>query len=185
MEGGGGDAAAEGKRNPRCYMDVSIGGEMEGRIVVELFADVVPRTAENFRALCTGEQGVGPHTGVPLHFKVLKGMGVVRSIEHTPVGVADCPTVDVVIADCGELPEGADDGVSNFFKDGDLYPDWPNDLDDKPSEIADRRDQERKAYSRMFQTYVKSVVTNETFEHFNFAVLLFSLALVLVDWPLR
>ncbi|URE38643.1 Dienelactone hydrolase family [Musa troglodytarum] len=134
MEGGGGDAAAEGKRNPRCYMDVSIGGEMEGRIVVELFADVVPRTAENFRALCTGEQGVGPHTGVPLHFKVLKGMGVVRSIEHTPVGVADCPTVDVVIADCGELPEGADDGVSNFFKDGDLYPDWPNDLDDKPSE---------------------------------------------------
>ncbi|RWW26903.1 hypothetical protein GW17_00008690 [Ensete ventricosum] len=170
MEGGGGDAAVEGKRNPRCFMDVSIGGEMEGRIVVELFADVVPRTAENFRALCTGEKGVGPHTGVPLHFKVtpsclahtlafrpiaaphfvsmcsdgkhvvfgkvLKGMGVVRSIEHTPVGDADCPTVDVVIADCGELPEGADDGVSNFFKDGDLYPDWPNDLDDKPSEAC-------------------------------------------------
>ncbi|XP_064936151.1 peptidyl-prolyl cis-trans isomerase CYP40 isoform X2 [Musa acuminata AAA Group] len=68
--------------------------------------------------------------------KVLKGMGVVRSIEHTPVGDADCPTVDVVISDCGELPEGADDGVSNFFKDGDLYPDWPNDLDDKPTEVS-------------------------------------------------
>ncbi|CAL9091680.1 unnamed protein product [Musa textilis] len=199
-------------------MDVTIGGDMEGRIVVELFAGVVPRTADNFRALCTGEKGVGPNTGVPLHLKgscfhrvikgfmiqggdisagdgtggesiyglkfedenfalkherkgmlsmansgpntngsqffitttrtphldgkhvvfgkVLKGMGVVRSVEHTPVGDADCPTVDVVIADCGELPEGADDGVSNFFRDGDFYADWPIDLDDKPSEVS-------------------------------------------------
>lgn len=55
---------------PRCYLDISIGGELEGRIVVELFSDVVPKTAENFRALCTGEKGIGPNTGVPLHFKV-------------------------------------------------------------------------------------------------------------------
>ncbi|KAG6478198.1 hypothetical protein ZIOFF_061632 [Zingiber officinale] len=269
---------AEAISNPRCYLDISIGGEVEGRIVVELFADVVPRTANNFRALCTGEKGVGPAADVPLHFKwslwgvleysdamksssfiavfslkettdaeivyfkleyealvllkfcnsthraprldtfgscfhrvikgfmiqggdisagdgtggesiyglkfedenfvmkherkgmlsmansgpntngsqffitttrtthldgkhvvfgkVLKGMGVVRSIEHTPVGEADRPTIDVVIADCGELPEGADDCVSNFFKDGDLYPDWPNDLDEKPNEVS-------------------------------------------------
>lgn len=72
-------AAAEGKRNPRCYMDVSIGGEMEGRIVVELFADVLPRTAENFRALCNGERGVGPNTDVPLHFKVSAAAFVVVS----------------------------------------------------------------------------------------------------------
>lgn len=56
---------------PRCYLDISIGGELEGRIVVELYNDIVPKTAENFRALCTGEEGIGPHTGVPLHFKVL------------------------------------------------------------------------------------------------------------------
>jgi hypothetical protein len=56
---------------PRCYLDISIGGELEGRIVVELFNDVVPKTAENFRALCTGEKGIGPNTGVPLHYKVL------------------------------------------------------------------------------------------------------------------
>ncbi|XP_020517130.1 peptidyl-prolyl cis-trans isomerase CYP40 isoform X2 [Amborella trichopoda] len=68
--------------------------------------------------------------------KVIKGMGVVRSIEHTPTGDHDCPTVDVVIVDCGEIPEGSDDGVANFFKDGDMYPDWPADLDEKPAELS-------------------------------------------------
>ena len=41
-----------------------------------------------------------------------------------------------MIADCGEIPEDGDDGISNFFKDGDQYPDWPADLDEKPSEIS-------------------------------------------------
>ncbi|XP_072347638.1 peptidyl-prolyl cis-trans isomerase-like [Scyliorhinus torazame] len=45
--------------NPRVFMDVSAGGEPLGRIVMELRADVVPKTAENFRALCTGEKGFG------------------------------------------------------------------------------------------------------------------------------
>lgn len=68
--------------------------------------------------------------------KVVKGMGVVRAVEHLSTGEADRPTVDVVIEDCGELPEGAEDGVVNFFKDGDLHPDWPNDLDEKPNEVS-------------------------------------------------
>lgn len=68
--------------------------------------------------------------------RVIKGMGVVRSIEHVTVGEADRPTLVVKIVDCGELPEGADDGVVNFFKDGDTYPDWPNDLEEKPAEVS-------------------------------------------------
>ncbi|XP_043982519.1 peptidyl-prolyl cis-trans isomerase D isoform X2 [Gambusia affinis] len=55
--------------NPRVFFDVDIDGEKAGRIVLELFADVTPKTAENFRALCTGEKGVGKSTGKPLHFK--------------------------------------------------------------------------------------------------------------------
>jgi len=54
--------------NPRVYFDIEIGGEPAGRIVMVLFADVVPRTAENFRALCTGEKGVSSR-GARLHFK--------------------------------------------------------------------------------------------------------------------
>ncbi|KAL8128453.1 hypothetical protein V2J09_017608 [Rumex salicifolius] len=54
--------------NPRVYFDMTVGGQPVGRIVMELYADVVPRTAENFRALCTGEKGVG-RSGKPLHFK--------------------------------------------------------------------------------------------------------------------
>ncbi|RYR34525.1 hypothetical protein Ahy_A10g049466 isoform D [Arachis hypogaea] len=201
----------------RCFLNISIGEELEGRIVVELFNDVVPKTAENFRALCTGDKGIAPNTGVPLHFKgscfhriikgfmiqggdisagdgtggesiyglkfedenfelkherkgmlsmansgpntngsqffitttrtshldgkhvvfgkVVKGMGVVRSIEHVTTGDDDRPTLDVKIVDCGEIPEGEDDGISNFFKDGDTYPDWPADLDESPNEL--------------------------------------------------
>jgi len=45
--------------NPRVYLDITIGGVAAGRIVIELRADIVPKTAENFRALCTHEKGYG------------------------------------------------------------------------------------------------------------------------------
>ena len=54
--------------NPRVFFDVTIGGQNAGRITIELFADKCPKTAENFRALCTGEKGVGK-SGKPLHYK--------------------------------------------------------------------------------------------------------------------
>ncbi len=54
--------------NPRVYFDITIGGAPAGRVVFELFADVTPKTAENFRALCTGEKG-NSRSGKPLHYK--------------------------------------------------------------------------------------------------------------------
>jgi len=54
--------------NPKVFFDITIGGEPAGRIVMELRADVTPKTAENFRALCTGEKGAG-QAGKPLHYK--------------------------------------------------------------------------------------------------------------------
>eukprot|EP00808_Paulinella_micropora_P003187 g8909.t1 len=54
--------------NPRCFMDIEYNGEKWGRMVFELYADIVPKTAENFRCLCTGEKGMG-QSGHPLHFK--------------------------------------------------------------------------------------------------------------------
>jgi len=50
------------KENPQVFFDITIGDAEKERVVFELFADV-PKTCENFRALCTGEKGA------PCHYK--------------------------------------------------------------------------------------------------------------------
>ena len=52
----------------QVFFDFSIGGNAAGRVTFELFDKIVPKTAENFRCLCTGEKGTGKK-GKPLHFK--------------------------------------------------------------------------------------------------------------------
>ena len=49
----------EKKEKPKVFFEINIDDEAAGRIVMELRADVVPKTAENFRVLCTGEKGYG------------------------------------------------------------------------------------------------------------------------------
>lgn len=62
---------------PITFFDITIGDKPIGRVVFSLYSDLVPKTAENFRALCTGEKGVGK-SGIPLSYK---GSGFHRVIK--------------------------------------------------------------------------------------------------------
>ena len=61
-------AAAGPTITHKVFFDVKIEDEGTQRVVFGLFGDVVPKTVENFRALCTGEKGMGK-SGKPLHYK--------------------------------------------------------------------------------------------------------------------
>lgn len=65
-EEGSSEPSSKKLAKPRVYLDIEIGQEPAGRIVIELHSDIVPRTADNFRALCTGEKGYG-YRGCPFH----------------------------------------------------------------------------------------------------------------------
>ncbi len=61
-------AASQPAISTRVFFDIEIDGKPEGRVVFGLYGKTAPKTAENFRALCTGEKGVGKK-GKPLHYK--------------------------------------------------------------------------------------------------------------------
>ena len=63
------DDAVTIRSNPQVFFDMTIGGEPAGKIVMRLRTDVVPKTCENFRALCTGEKGKDEKSGKDLAFK--------------------------------------------------------------------------------------------------------------------
>ncbi|KAI0297297.1 cyclophilin-like domain-containing protein [Multifurca ochricompacta] len=54
---------------PRVFIDLSIDNSPVGRVIFELFSDTVPKTSENFRALCTGEKGLSSLSDRPLYYK--------------------------------------------------------------------------------------------------------------------
>lgn len=54
--------------NPHVFFDIKQGEEDLGRVVMQLYKDITPKTAENFRLLCTGEKGEGK-LGKPLYYK--------------------------------------------------------------------------------------------------------------------
>ncbi|CAE6524182.1 unnamed protein product [Rhizoctonia solani] len=65
--------------NPRVFFNFEADGQPLGRVVFELFRDEVPKTAENFRALATGEKGLSQVSQTPLYYK---GCIIHRSIEN-------------------------------------------------------------------------------------------------------
>lgn len=69
---------ASASPNPVVFFDITLGGEPLGRVKMELFSDVVPKTAENFRQYCTGE--TKNHLGHPQGYKGCKFHRVVSII---------------------------------------------------------------------------------------------------------
>lgn len=63
-----GDSIGKFDIDQQLFHDLDNTLSVAGRVVIELFDNVAPKSTENFRALCSGEKGIGKH-GKPLHYK--------------------------------------------------------------------------------------------------------------------
>lgn len=59
-------------KRDRVYFDLQMNNKDLGRVTFELYNDIVPKTAENFRVLCTGEKGFG-YAGSKFH-RIIKSL---------------------------------------------------------------------------------------------------------------
>ena len=85
------EAAGQERRTPtpclcacactQVDMQIKIGSEVAVKLLIGLFGGVVPRTLENFKALCTGEKGVGK-AGKPLHYKGAKFHRIIPDVRR-------------------------------------------------------------------------------------------------------
>lgn len=72
-------------------MDFTIGSKAAGRVVFELYTDITPKTAENFRGLCTGEYGQAKLSKKKLHYL---GCKVHRIVDDFVIQAGDIVTND-------------------------------------------------------------------------------------------
>lgn len=91
-------------RMTKVFLDIEIGGKAKGKLVFRLFSKTTPKTAENFRALCTGEMGKGKE-GKPLHYKGCKFHRVIPGF----------------MAQCGDFTRGNGTGGESIY--GRKFPD--------------------------------------------------------------
>lgn len=66
--------------NPIVFLDITIGNDLAGRISLELRSDLCPKTAENFRVLCTGEKGMNKDGTTMMHYKGTKFHRIMKDV---------------------------------------------------------------------------------------------------------
>ena len=105
-------------------MQIKIGSEVVGKVLIGLFGGVVPKTVENFKALCTGEKGVGV-AGKPLHYKGAKFHRVIPDVSLHVFGYLDLTFDPDLIVSFLVIPQfmaqGGDFTLGNGFGGESIY----------------------------------------------------------------